>query len=109
MSALLDSLSAGFNGDAGRRPVLDEAQRDGLRGPLAEAWKYASLRQLERRSFASVDVAPTVDPMLLADIPAPRAVFVNGRYSIALSLTALVVIYAVLAALRGRSARSSRI
>lgn len=88
MSALLDSLSAGFNGDAARRAVLDEALRDGLPGPRAEAWKYTSLRQLERRSFASVDAAPTVDPMLLADIPAPRAVFVNGRYSVALSLTA---------------------
>jgi Fe-S cluster assembly protein SufD len=87
MSALLDSLSAGFNGDASRRAVLDEALRDGLPGPRTEAWKYTSLRQLERRSFASVDVAPTVDPMLLADIPAPRAVFVNGRYSVALSLT----------------------
>ncbi len=88
MSALLDSLSAGFTGDATRRAVLDEALRDGLPGPRAEAWKYTSLRQLERRSFVPVDDSvPAVDPMGLADIPAPRAVFVNGRYSVALSLT----------------------
>ena len=87
MSALLDSLSAGFSGDATRRAVLDEALRDGLPGPRTEAWKYTSLRQLERRSFAAVDALPSLDPMLLADIPAPRAVFVNGRYSVALSLT----------------------
>lgn len=87
MSALLDSLSAGFAGDAARRAVLDEALRDGLPGPRAEAWKYTSLRQLERRSFQPVDALPALDPMLLADIPAPRAVFVNGRYSVALSLT----------------------
>ena len=87
MSALLDSLSAGFNGDTARRAVLDEALRDGLPGPRTEAWKYTSLRQLERRSFQPVDALPALDPMLLADIPAPRAVFVNGRYSVALSLT----------------------
>ena len=87
MSALLDSLSAGFAGNAARRAVLDEALRDGLPGPRAEAWKYTSLRQLERRSFQPVDTLPALDPMVLADIPAPRAVFVNGRYSVALSLT----------------------
>jgi len=87
MSALLDSLSTGFTGDAARRAMLDEALRDGLPGPRTEAWKYTSLRQLERRSFQPVDALPSLDPMLLADIPAPRAVFVNGRYSVALSLT----------------------
>jgi Fe-S cluster assembly protein SufD len=87
MNALLDSLSAGFNGDTARRAVLDEALRDGLPGPRTEAWKYTSLRQLERRSFQPVDAVPALDPMLLADIPAPRAVFVNGCYSVALSLT----------------------
>ena len=87
MSTLLDSFAKAFNGDAARRAVLDEALRDGLPGPRAEAWKYTSLRQLERRSFQPVDALPALDPMLLADIPAPRAVFVNGRYSVALSLT----------------------
>ena len=87
MSALLDSLAQAFSGDAGRRAELDEALRAGLPGPRNEAWKYTSLRQLERRSFQPVQDAPAVDPLLLADIPGPRAVFVNGRYSVALSLT----------------------
>lgn len=87
MSALLDSLASAFQGDAARRAVLDDALRDGLPGPRSESWKYTSLRQLERRSFAAVEHAPALDPMLLADIPGPRAVFVNGRYSVALSLT----------------------
>lgn len=85
MSALLDSLAAGFNGDTPRRTLLDEVLRDGLPGPRTEAWKYTSLRQLERRSFAPVDAVPEIDPALLAGIPAPRLVFVNGRHCTTLS------------------------
>ncbi len=85
MSALLDSLAAAFDGDAARRAALDEALRDGLPGARVEAWKYTSLRALERRTFAAVDAAPPVDAAKLADIPAPRIVFVNGRYDGALS------------------------
>ena len=85
MSALLDSLAAGFSGDAARRSALDEALRDGLPPPRNEAWKYTPLRALERRSFAS---ATTQAPMALNDeaqaalaaIPGPRMVFVNGRF-----------------------------
>ncbi|HEY0332505.1 MAG TPA: Fe-S cluster assembly protein SufD [Stenotrophomonas sp.] len=86
MSALLDSLAAGFQGDERRRGVLEEALRDGLPHPRSEAWRYTSLRALERRSFAPspADVTP-VDPQLLADIPSPRLVFVNGRPSPALT------------------------
>lgn len=82
MSALLDSLASGFNGSDERRAVLDAALRDGLPGPRTEAWKYTSLRQLERRSFAPAPMAPAaIDASLLAGIPAPRLVFVNGRVS----------------------------
>ncbi|ASR42383.1 Fe-S cluster assembly protein SufD [Xanthomonas citri pv. mangiferaeindicae] len=78
MSALLDSLAAGFDGDAARRPALDAALAAGLPGPRSESWKYTSLRALERRVFAAPgDTA--IDPTLLAGIPAPRLVFVNGR------------------------------
>lgn len=88
MSTLLNSLSAGFSGDAARRAVLDEALRDGLPGPRTEAWKYTSLRQLERRAFAAAPLSPPVlDVAVLEDIPAPRLVFVNGRLSDALSDT----------------------
>lgn len=83
MSALLDSLASGFEGDAVRRALLDDVLRDGL-PQRAESWKYTSLRQLERRSFAPAQ-AVAVDPALLAAIPAPRMVFVNGRLNAALS------------------------
>ena len=87
MSTLLDSLASSFNGDASRRAVLEDALRDGLPGPRSEAWKYTSLRALERRSFTAVDSIPETGIELLADIPAPRLVFVNGRHSPSLSAT----------------------
>lgn len=86
MSALLDSLASGFCGSDARRAELDAALQAGLPGPRTEAWKYTSLRQLERRSFSPAPLAATdVDAALLADIPSPRLVFVNGRPSQALS------------------------
>lgn len=87
MNNLLDSLANAFNGDSARRTLLDEALRDGLPGARNEAWKYTSLRALERRRFSAVDVVPDIDPLALADIPTPRLVFVNGRYSVPLSHT----------------------
>ena len=88
MSALLDSMAQAFCGSDARREVLDSVLRDGLPGARSEAWKYTSLRQLERRSFAPAPLAPpTVDAQLLADIPGPRLVFVNGRLHDALSDT----------------------
>ena len=81
MSALLDSLAAGFDGGGARRAALDDALRDGLPHARSEAWKYTPLRTLERRAFsAPAPVAPAFDPVVLADIPAPRLVFVNGRH-----------------------------
>jgi len=81
MSALLDSLALAFDGDDTRRVALDDAVRDGLPGARSEAWKYTPLRALERRSF---DVSPAlpamIDPSLVMAIPAPRLVFVNGRF-----------------------------
>lgn len=83
MSALLDSLAAGFSGDAARRADLDALLQEGL-PQRAESWKYTSLRQLERRNFAPAQ-AVSVDAMRLAAIPEPRLVFVNGHYDAALS------------------------
>ncbi len=86
MSVLLDSLASGFCGSDARRAELDAALQAGLPGPRTEAWKYTSLRQLERRSFSPAPLAAVeVDAALLADIPSPRLVFVNGRSSDALS------------------------
>ncbi len=84
MSALLDSLAAGFDGDATRHVALAAALRDGLPHARSEAWKYTSLRALERRAFAPVAaMAAEFDAAQLAGIPAPRLVFVNGRFDAA--------------------------
>ena len=84
MSVLLDSLASAFAGDARQRALLDTALRDGLPGPRSEAWKYTSLRALDRRSFEPAgDAAPAFDAALLDGIPAPRLVFVNGVFDAA--------------------------
>ena len=83
-SALLDSLAAAFDGDATRREALAAALRDGLPQARNEAWKYTSLRALERRAFAPATRAAP-DPALLAHIPGPRLVFVNGHFDGGLS------------------------
>ena len=86
MSALLDSLAGGFEGDGARQAALEAILRDGLPGPRSEAWKYTPLRALERRAFLPADDAPAAfDPALLAGIPAPRLVFVNGVHDAAQS------------------------
>ena len=90
MGALLDSFAPALDalalrdaaglGEA-RRAALDAVLRDGLPHARIEAWKYTPLRGLERRAFAAPDaaVAP-VDATVLAAIPSPRIVFVNGRF-----------------------------
>ena len=95
MGALLDSFASAFDalpapdaaglGDA-RRSALDAALADGLPHARAERWKYTSLRALERRAFVPSPARPAaIDAALLADIPAPRLVFVNGRLDAAAS------------------------
>lgn len=91
MSALLDSFAAVFDGlaqreaadlGAHRREALDAALRDGLPGPRSEAWKYTSLRALERRAFVpatAVSFDGSILDARLARIPTPRMVFVDGR------------------------------
>lgn len=97
MSALLESLKAGFEAlpaervealglGPARRAALADALADGLPGARAEAWKYTSLRALANRRFEPADAAvAAADPALVADIPAPRLVFVNGVFAAALS------------------------
>jgi len=65
---------------ATRHAALDAALRDGLPGARSERWKYTPLRALERRTFAASEATPFVDADLIAAIPAPRIVFVNGRH-----------------------------
>jgi hypothetical protein len=45
------------------------------------------MRALERRAFTAAEVVPDIAPTLLAGIPSPRLVFVNGRHVAALSDT----------------------
>ena len=86
MNSLLSSLAdSGDHLDAPQRAVLDATLRDGLPGPRSERWKYTSLRTLERRTFAAPTEVTTPDSTALAQIPAPRLVFVNGFYSAALT------------------------
>jgi Fe-S cluster assembly protein SufD len=105
MNALLDSLAAGFEGDGARRAALDAALRDGLPGPRSEAWKYTSLRALERRAFGTAAAVAGIDPALPAGIAGRRLVFVNGAYAPALSdagaLPAGVSLQPLCEALRG--------
>src|SRR5687768_14880677 len=90
MSALLDSFATAFDALAARdaaglrhsrQAALDAALRDGIPHARVEAWKYTPLRSLERRAFKAADTAlASFDEALLADVPAPRIVFVNGRF-----------------------------
>jgi Fe-S cluster assembly protein SufD len=94
MSALLDSLLAGFETlplrDAAgvgerRRAAVAALRKDGLPSARAERWKYTNLRALERRVFAASTVLPTTDAAIAALPPAPRLVFVNGLFDPTLS------------------------
>jgi Fe-S cluster assembly protein SufD len=84
MDALLDSLARDFQGDAARREPLDAVLRDGLPHARVEAWKYTTLRALERRAFEHAGPV-AIDRGVLAAIPAPRLVFVNGHHDATLS------------------------
>ncbi|MEO6064552.1 MAG: Fe-S cluster assembly protein SufD [Lysobacterales bacterium] len=85
MSALLQSLGAAFEGNVPGRAAVDAALHGGLPNPRSEAWKYTSLRALERRNFVPATLSPDIDAKLLKNIPAPRLVFVNGAFDQALS------------------------
>ena len=80
MSALLTSLADGFAGSDARRAELDATLAAGLPAARNEAWKYTPLKALERRSFGVASPAEALaDASLVAGIPAPRLVLVNGQ------------------------------
>ncbi|MDX1569761.1 MAG: Fe-S cluster assembly protein SufD [Xanthomonadales bacterium] len=62
----------------------------GLPQPRLENWKYTALRMLEQHEFRSPDPVSVLQPEDLPDLAVPgarwRVVFVNGRFSSALSL-----------------------
>ena len=92
MSALLDSLAAGFEQlprrdalglGASRREALDAAVAEGLPTSRQERWKYTSLRALEQRQF----MLPYQCEATVADVDvelplAPRLVFVDGSFDV---------------------------
>lgn len=94
MTTLLESLAAPFEALAhrdsaglgpARRESLAAALRDGLPGPRTEAWKYTSLRPMERRVFGASSAPAAFDTQAVLALPAPRMVFVNGRFDAGLS------------------------
>lgn len=86
MSALLTSLAEGFAGSDARRAELDAALAAGLPAARNEAWKYTPLKALERRSFGVANPAQALaDASLVAALPAPRLVLVNGHIDAAAS------------------------
>jgi len=90
MSALIESLRSGFDAfPAANATELGAARRNALAAAVAndlptqrdEAWKYTALRALGARKFATTANAAPFDVALLAEIPAPRLVFVNGVFN----------------------------
>lgn len=76
--------------DAARREQLDAFLTEGLPGARNEAFKYTSLRALERRAFAAADVqagvrAVDAQALALPGVDGPRLVFVNGAFRADLS------------------------
>ncbi|WP_395792328.1 Fe-S cluster assembly protein SufD [Aquimonas sp.] len=95
MSALLDSFQQRFAElpealrDAGglaeaRTAALAAAIADGVPAGRAGSWRYTNLRALSARSYRAAAGA-AVDAALIADVPRPRMVFVNGWLDSALS------------------------
>ncbi len=73
-----------------RRAAAAGIARDGMPAPRSEAWKYTSLRALERRRFVGGDADAAqreVDEALLElpGVAGPRMVFVNGAFRVDLS------------------------
>ena len=85
MTPFLDSLAQQFNGTPQQRDILDSVIKNGLPTIRQEQWKYTNLRPLERRTYSVAPTVADIDPQLLKDIPAPRLVYLNGRFSAAYS------------------------
>lgn len=120
-SALLDALKADFetlppelmNGHGIgplRRSALVSALHEGLPEQRVEAWKYTSLRALSARPLRISNAPTAIDPELVADIAAPRLVFVNGVMDAGLSqldtLQAGLQVNTLAQALRGDNPRA---
>jgi Fe-S cluster assembly protein SufD len=84
----IEAAAAPRSGEPGwlgarRRAALEQFRGAGFPGRRDEAWKYTSLRLLERRSFTSMS-GPVAAPATgrigaIHGLDGPRLVFVNGR------------------------------
>lgn len=66
-----------------RSKAMEAFQQQGLPDTRVEAWKYTSLRRLQRQTFTPAAGTATVSditPWLLGDEPMHRLVFVDGHY-----------------------------
>lgn len=74
-----------------RREALERFAHAGIPTRRDEDWKYTSMAVLEKETFPAAShalglaAADDLDPLLFGDLGGPRIVFVNGRYSSALS------------------------
>lgn len=64
-----------------RKAAMDQALAFDLPHGRVEDWKYTPLRAYARRQADIATTVPTVDPAILAGLPSPRIVFINGIYS----------------------------
>lgn len=92
MSAFLDSQAALFAARQStrwprvqlwREAALAQAMRAGFPHNKLERWKYAPLRALAGKSFGPESAEASIEPTDLP--PAPRLVFVNGRFAAEMS------------------------
>jgi len=85
MIALLESLQTAFADTVQSKTALDQAIATGLPGPRTEQWKYTSLRPLSARRFSapssSLAELNAATKEIIATIPGPRIVFVNGVFA----------------------------
>jgi Fe-S cluster assembly protein SufD len=91
LAAAQPGLPGGPAWHAWRAAALERLLAAGLPTPRDEAWKYTSLRLLERRSLDPAAPRPLATTAL-ADLPAvdgARLVFVDGRFHAALSASRL--------------------
>lgn len=90
MSTLLDAFSRQLDARTAapdieaRRIALAAALESDLPHARVEEWKYTSLRALERRE-PSLALVEALDASVIAQMPSPRVVFVNGVFSEAAS------------------------
>jgi Fe-S cluster assembly protein SufD len=68
-----------------RRAAIDRFGENGFPTTALEEWKFTSVAPIARTVFRRVEHPPALASLPFPDLGCPRLVFVNGRYSPALS------------------------